>query len=62
MLLYSADFVPVGADQITHLELTRDLAHRILSLWPALRGLIKSPELRLTETPKVGYLHPTRYY
>ncbi len=28
ILLYNATFVPVGADQIQHLELTRDLANR----------------------------------
>lgn len=28
ILLYNADFVPVGEDQVQHLELTRDLANR----------------------------------
>lgn len=28
ILLYDADFVPVGKDQIQHLEMTRDVAHR----------------------------------
>lgn len=53
VLLYAADFVPVGADQVTHLELIRDLARVTLTFWPALQGLLKSPDLKLTETPKV---------
>ncbi|KAL5966620.1 Tryptophan--tRNA ligase mitochondrial [Taenia solium] len=61
VLLYAADFVPVGADQVTHLELTRDLARVILTFWPALRGILKSPCLKLTETPKVYNLRdPTK--
>ena len=57
ILLYSGDSVPVGADQITHLELTRSLANGMLTLWPALRGLIKPPNLRLTGTPKVRFTY-----
>ncbi|VDK32954.1 unnamed protein product [Taenia asiatica] len=61
VLLYAADFVPVGADQVTHLELTRDLARVSLTFWPALRGILKSPFLKLTETPKVYNLRdPTK--
>ena len=29
ILLYDADFVPVGKDQLQHLEMTRDVASRI---------------------------------
>ncbi|CDS40033.1 tryptophanyl tRNA synthetase [Echinococcus multilocularis] len=61
VLLYAADFVPVGADQITHLELARDLARVTLTHWPSLQGLLKSPCLKLTKTPKVYNLRePTK--
>ncbi|KAM7539701.1 hypothetical protein Aperf_G00000031810 [Anoplocephala perfoliata] len=53
VLLYSADIVPIGADQVTHLELTRDLARTILVQWPALVGCLKIPEIKLTEIPKI---------
>ncbi|XP_010526088.1 PREDICTED: tryptophan--tRNA ligase, chloroplastic/mitochondrial [Tarenaya hassleriana] len=53
ILLYQSDFVPVGEDQKQHLELTRDLAERINSLyggrkWKKLGGrggsIFKVPE------------------
>ena len=34
ILLYQADLVPVGADQVQHLELTRDIATRFNGLYP----------------------------
>ena len=34
ILLYKPDFVPVGADQIAHVELTREVARRFNSLYP----------------------------
>ena len=33
ILLYNADFVPVGEDQRQHLELTRDIAKRFNSIY-----------------------------
>ncbi len=33
ILLYNADFVPIGADQKQHLELTRDIANRFNGLY-----------------------------
>lgn len=33
ILLYQSDLVPVGADQIQHLELTRDIANRFNSIY-----------------------------
>ncbi|VDM17976.1 unnamed protein product [Hydatigera taeniaeformis] len=61
VLLYAADFVPVGSDQVTHLELIRDLVRATLTYWPALQGLIKSPHMNLAETPKIYNLRdPTK--
>jgi tryptophanyl-tRNA synthetase len=36
ILLYDADFVPVGKDQLQHLEMTRDVASRINHRYPDL--------------------------
>jgi tryptophanyl-tRNA synthetase len=34
ILLYKPDFVPVGADQVAHVELTREVARRFNGLYP----------------------------
>jgi tryptophanyl-tRNA synthetase len=33
ILLYDAEFVPVGKDQLQHLEITRDVASRFNPKW-----------------------------
>lgn len=48
ILLYQADCVPVGADQMQHLELTRDIANRFNGLYP---NVFKVPEAFI---PKSG--------
>ena len=50
ILLYKADAVPVGKDQLPHLELTREIARRFNSLYTPV--LIEPKEV-LTEFPKV---------
>ncbi|VDD82041.1 unnamed protein product [Mesocestoides corti] len=61
ILLYSADVVPVGLDQVTHLELTRDLARILLTQSPSLCDYLKVPDVRVTELPKVHNLRlPTK--
>jgi tryptophanyl-tRNA synthetase len=50
ILLYKADFVPVGKDQLPHLELTRELGRRFNSIYKAV--FPESQEL-LTSFPKV---------
>ena len=42
ILLYKPDFVPVGADQVAHVELTREVARRFNSLYPG--DFYTSPE------------------
>lgn len=42
ILLYKPDFVPVGADQVAHVELTREVARRFNSLYPG--EFFMSPE------------------
>ena len=50
IILYKATRVPVGQDQIPHLEITREIARRFNYLY---REVFPEPEALLTETPKV---------
>jgi len=50
ILLYDAKFVPVGNDQLQHLELTRTLARKFNSRFGK---AFTEPEALLTETPRV---------
>ena len=50
ILLYKADAVPVGKDQLPHLELTREIARRFNSLY---RPVLVEPKELLTKFPKV---------
>ncbi|HSM88245.1 MAG TPA: tryptophan--tRNA ligase [Candidatus Limnocylindrales bacterium] len=58
ILVYQADFVPVGEDQAAHVELTREVARRFNQFYSRRRGeseppLIKEPQVLLTKTPKL---------
>jgi len=50
ILLYKPDYVPVGKDQLPHLELTRELARRFNSLY---QPVFPEPKELLTKFPKV---------
>ena len=50
ILLYRARGVPVGVDQVPHLELTREVARRFNRLYAA---VFPEPEALLTESPKI---------
>lgn len=50
ILIYKAHYVPVGVDQLPHLELTREIARRFNYLYGP---LFPEPKPKLTETPKV---------
>ena len=50
ILLYKAETVPVGEDQLPHLELTRELARRFNSLY---RPLFPEPEPLLSHQPRL---------
>jgi tryptophanyl-tRNA synthetase len=50
ILLYKPDYVPVGKDQLPHLELTREIARRFNSLY---RPVFPEPKAHLTKFPKV---------
>ncbi len=50
ILLYQARGVPVGIDQVPHLELTREVARRFNRLYAE---VFPEPEALLTESPKI---------
>ena len=50
ILMYDASLVPVGIDQVPHLELTREIARRFNHLFGETFAV---PEAFLTETPKL---------
>ncbi|MGB9761524.1 MAG: tryptophan--tRNA ligase [Caldimicrobium sp.] len=51
ILIYKAKKVPVGLDQVPHLELTREIARRFNYFYG--EGLFPEPEALLSEVPKV---------
>ena len=51
ILIYKADFVPVGADQKQHLELTREIAQRFNT--QVGKEYFVLPETIFTQTPKI---------
>jgi len=50
IIMYMADAVPVGIDQVPHVEITREIARRFNYLYGA---IFPEPESVLTETPKI---------
>lgn len=50
ILIHKAHTVPVGVDQLPHLELTREIGRRFNSLY---KPIFPEPEALLTETPKI---------
>ncbi len=50
ILIYQANFVPVGVDQLPHIELTREIARRFNHLYTPVFTI---PESMLTEFPKI---------
>jgi len=54
ILIYQANYVPVGQDQVAHVELTREVARRFNQFYK-LRGkeVLPEPEALLTPSPKL---------
>jgi len=50
ILIYKADAVPVGVDQLPHLELTREIARRFNHLYT---NILTEPKALLTDIPKL---------
>jgi tryptophanyl-tRNA synthetase len=54
ILLYQADFVPVGQDQTAHVELTREVARRFNQFYKLeWREVLPEPKVLLTPSPKL---------
>jgi tryptophanyl-tRNA synthetase len=55
ILLYQADFVPVGQDQVAHVELTREVARRFNQFYKRSDGseILPEPQVLLTPSPKL---------
>jgi tryptophanyl-tRNA synthetase len=54
ILIYRADFVPVGEDQSSHVELTREVARRFNNLYTVQgRPVFPEPQVLLTPSPKL---------
>ncbi len=51
ILIYKAQLVPVGIDQLPHLELTREIARRFNYLYQ--REVFPEPQALLSEVPKI---------
>lgn len=50
ILIYKAEYVPVGIDQLPHLELTREIARRFNFLY---RPVFPEPQPLMTESPRI---------
>jgi tryptophanyl-tRNA synthetase len=50
VIIYNAHFVPVGADQVPHLELSREVVRRFHNFFG---DVFVEPEAMLTETPRL---------
>jgi tryptophanyl-tRNA synthetase len=50
IVMYKANWVPVGIDQVPHIELTREIARRFNNTF---RPVFVEPDAKLTEIPKV---------
>ena len=54
ILIYKADYVPVGEDQVPHVELTREIARRFNMFYAGKRPFVfPEPQPLLTPTPKL---------
>jgi tryptophanyl-tRNA synthetase len=54
ILIYQADFVPVGQDQVAHVEVTREVARRFNHFYPgAGEPILPEPQVLLTPSPKL---------
>jgi tryptophanyl-tRNA synthetase len=53
ILIYQPGFVPVGQDQVSHVELTREVARRFNQFYPADPFVLPEPQVLLTPSPKL---------
>jgi tryptophanyl-tRNA synthetase len=53
ILMYKADVVPVGEDQVAHIELTREIARRFNGFYGKRGNVFPEPQSLLTRAPKL---------
>jgi tryptophanyl-tRNA synthetase len=53
ILIYKADVVPVGEDQVAHIELTREVARRFNGFYGATKSVFPEPQSLLTPAAKL---------
>jgi len=53
ILIYKADVVPVGEDQVAHIELTREIARRFNGFYGAGKSVFPEPQSLLTPAAKL---------
>jgi tryptophanyl-tRNA synthetase len=53
ILMYKADVVPVGEDQVAHIELTREIARRFNGFYGKRGDVFPQPQALLTRSPKL---------
>jgi tryptophanyl-tRNA synthetase len=53
ILMYKGDFVPVGEDQVPHVELTREVARRFNSIYTKQTEVFPEPKPLLTHSPRL---------
>jgi tryptophanyl-tRNA synthetase len=53
ILIYKADVVPVGEDQVAHVELTRKIARRFNGFYSKAKDVFPEPQSLLTPAPKL---------
>jgi tryptophanyl-tRNA synthetase len=53
ILIYKADCVPVGEDQVAHVELTREIARRFNGFYGEAKAVFPEPQSLLTPAPKL---------
>jgi tryptophanyl-tRNA synthetase len=53
ILMYKADVVPVGEDQVAHVELTREIARRFNGFYAQRGNVFPEPQSLLTPAPKL---------
>jgi tryptophanyl-tRNA synthetase len=53
ILMYKADVVPVGEDQVAHVELTREITRRFNGFYGTRGDVFPEPQVLLTRSPKL---------
>jgi tryptophanyl-tRNA synthetase len=53
ILIYKGDFVPVGDDQVPHVELTREVARRFNGFYTKQKQVFPEPQPLLTPSPRL---------